>query len=199
MTDELSKMEPVGYLQTHTSFGQEISFPDRQYRLTEHDKAAGWSEIPLYALSPAQIDRIRAMEAEREQWREAVRCVVGADLPQYIRTLVSGWNGEGRPGGEHFGRHPVTLGATIPTTCGAVYELDEAVRCLANIVGLGAEARSASPSKSELAEALRQCRNALAMMTEPGAITGSTIMHAYASAVEAVSVADHALANIGEE
>jgi hypothetical protein len=94
---------------------------------------------PLYA-SPVsselekEVKRLRAIEVEHEQWREAARCVVGADLPKYIRTLVAGWNGEDRPVGERFGRHPVTLGATIPTTCGAVYELDEAVRCLEALV-----------------------------------------------------------------
>jgi hypothetical protein len=71
---------------------------------------------------------------EREQLHEAIRCVLGADLPKYLRTLVAGWNGEDHPVGERFGRHPVTLGATIPTTCGAVYELDEAVRCLEALI-----------------------------------------------------------------
>lgn len=55
-----------------------------------------------------------------------------------------------------------------------------------------------TPTASELLEALRKCRQTLAMMVEPGAITGSTIIHAYASAVEAISAADRALSNIGE-
>ena len=58
--------------------------------------------------------------------------------------------------------------------------------------------RATTPTASELVEALRKCRQTLAMMVEPGAITGSTITHAYASAVEAISAADRALSNIGE-
>lgn len=92
--------------------------------------------IPLYRISPDHIQRINAMEAEQEQWREAVRCVVGAELPKYLRMLVAGWNGEDRQAAERFGRHPVKLGATIPTTCGAVYELDETLRCLAALTGI---------------------------------------------------------------
>lgn len=60
--------------------------------------------------------------------------------------------------------------------------------------------RSSPPCDSRteaLEEALRKCRATLAMMVEPGAITGSTITHAYASAVEAVSVADRALSEAG--
>lgn len=46
-----------------------------------------------------------------------------------VRAMVAGWNGEGR---EHpYTPHPSRLGATIKTTCGAVYALDAALRAIA--------------------------------------------------------------------
>jgi hypothetical protein len=43
--------------------------------------------------------------------------------PLGLRTLVAGWNGEGRDGGP-YARHPDQLGVTLPTTAGVVYRLD---------------------------------------------------------------------------
>ena len=59
--------------------------------------------------------------------REVLENLVNAKALSGVRALVAGWNGEDRaePYNE---RHPSRLGATLPTTCGAVYELDEALQ-----------------------------------------------------------------------
>jgi hypothetical protein len=45
-----------------------------------------------------------------------------------VRSLVAGWNCEGRSGVPHRERHPSWLGATLITNCGDVYKLDEAIK-----------------------------------------------------------------------
>lgn len=62
---------------------------------------------------------------------DAAKAVLEAKALSGVRALVAGWNGEDKPEGQRYGRHPNKLGATLPkTTCGAVYELDEAMQRL---------------------------------------------------------------------
>ena len=64
-----------------------------------------------------------------EGLREALEKLVNAKALAGVRALVAGWNGEDRPEGQRYGRHPDRLGATLPkTNCKAVYELDEAMQ-----------------------------------------------------------------------
>lgn len=45
-----------------------------------------------------------------------------------LRELVAGWNGEDRP--QPYKPHDGRLSATIKTTCGTVYAIDEITRAL---------------------------------------------------------------------
>ena len=64
-----------------------------------------------------------------EGLREALEKLVNAKALAGVRALVAGWNGEDRPEGQRYGRHPDRLGATLPkTNCKAVYEIDEAMQ-----------------------------------------------------------------------
>ena len=59
----------------------------------------------------------------------ALDAIIGAQALVGVRDLVAGWNGENRPEGPHVSRAPDSLGAILPpTTCGAVYALDEAMQ-----------------------------------------------------------------------
>jgi len=59
----------------------------------------------------------------------ALRDLVEAKALADVRGIVAGWNGEGREDGPYETRHPARLGAQLPkTTCGAIYELDEAMQ-----------------------------------------------------------------------
>jgi hypothetical protein len=62
----------------------------------------------------------------RDSLREALDRLTNAKALAGVRPLVAGWNGEGRnePYNE---RHPRNLGAKLPTTCGEVYDLDDAL------------------------------------------------------------------------
>ena len=69
-----------------------------------------------------------------------------------------------------WGTHP-----TIADVAAANYRTKDAER----------RAEQAERERDEAVKALTECRDALAMMTEPGSITGTTITHAYAAAVAA--------------
>lgn len=59
---------------------------------------------------------------------KALEDLVNARAISGVREIVAGWNGENKPDGP-YQRHPSKLGATLPkTTCGAVYDLDEAMQ-----------------------------------------------------------------------
>lgn len=73
--------------------------------------------------------RLNEAEAREATLRAALRRIINAKALRGVRELVAGWNGENRPDGPYAERHPARLGATLPkTTCGAVYELDEAMQ-----------------------------------------------------------------------
>lgn len=77
------------------------------------DDCPSWANARLIASAPDLL--------------AALRGLVEAKTLSGVRGLVAGWNGEGKPGSP-YPRHPSNLGATLPkTTCGAVYELDEAL------------------------------------------------------------------------
>lgn len=90
--------------------------------VSAEDAAAYWNyRVPT-------IERLSAIEQEREALRDALTALVNAKALAGVRELVAGWNGESKPDGP-YDRHPPRLGATLPkTTCGAVYELDEAMQ-----------------------------------------------------------------------
>jgi hypothetical protein len=82
----------------------------------------------MEAVRASAIERLSAIEQERDALREALTTLVNEKALAGVRELVAGWNGESRPDGP-YDRHPPRLGATLPkTTCGAVYELDEAMQ-----------------------------------------------------------------------
>jgi hypothetical protein len=73
-------------------------------------------------------ERMRAAEARVTALEAALQRLVDARALSGVREIVAGWNGEGRPEGP-YPRHDARLGAQLPkTNCGAVYELDEAMR-----------------------------------------------------------------------
>ena len=57
---------------------------------------------------------------------DAVQALVKAVEKLGLRELVAGWNGENKD--KPYAPHPPSLGATIKTTCGVVYEVDAAIR-----------------------------------------------------------------------
>ena len=59
---------------------------------------------------------------------DAVEALVKAVEKLGLRELVAGWNGENKD--KPYAPHPPSLGATIKTTCGVVYEVDAAIRAL---------------------------------------------------------------------
>ena len=59
---------------------------------------------------------------------DAVEALVKAVEKLGLRELVAGWNGENKD--KPYAPHPPSLGATIKTTCGVVYEIDAAIRAL---------------------------------------------------------------------
>lgn len=103
----------------------------------------------LRILQPAIMEKIRAKQAAKPKHSplpahpaadnaaliaavpglvEALELLVSAAALQGVRSVVAGWNGEGREE-PYRDRHPRGLGATLPkTTCGAVYDLDDAMQ-----------------------------------------------------------------------
>lgn len=71
------------------------------------------------------VSEIAARQAEA--LKRAITELLGAKALDGIRGLVAGWNGEHLPESERFGRHHEELGVTLPTNCGAIYELDAAM------------------------------------------------------------------------
>lgn len=70
----------------------------------------------------------RALIAAIPEMIESLERLTNASALYGVRQLVAGWNGEGRS--EPFQhRHHDDLGAALPkTTCGAVYDLDDALQ-----------------------------------------------------------------------
>jgi hypothetical protein len=56
---------------------------------------------------------------------EALEALVNAEALSGVSELVAGWNG---PPEKPYSPHPANLGASIKTTCGRVYKLDEAMK-----------------------------------------------------------------------
>lgn len=81
---------------------------------SRHDIMVLWD----FAVTAAR--KIEALET-------ALTDVLDAKALSGIRDLVAGWNGEHLPENERYGRHHDNLGVTLPTNCGAIYELDEAM------------------------------------------------------------------------
>jgi hypothetical protein len=70
-----------------------------------------------------------ALLAQVEALKAALTNLVDAEALSDVRSIVAGWNGEGRPEGAYSARRPSDLGAILPrTTCGAVYALDDAMQ-----------------------------------------------------------------------
>lgn len=80
-----------------------------------------------------------------------------------------------------------------PQFCG-----DEIDRLHATVHDLKRDLVAAKRSSQALVEALEKCQRALAMLTEPEAIEGSSVQHAWAHAVEAEAAARAALAAVRE-
>lgn len=104
-----------------------MSHTAAQWRFSYHRKNAAHIARCNPSNIAALLDTLTALKRENEELREALGKVTGSRIAEDIRDLVAGWNGEGRPEEERFGRHPDALGANIPTTCGDVYALDEAL------------------------------------------------------------------------
>ena len=84
---------------------------------------------------PANEAEAAAMAREVMEAREAINRLVNAKALAGVRDVVAGWNGENRPEGPYNERHPNNLGATLPkTTCGAIYELDDAMQSARNFI-----------------------------------------------------------------
>lgn len=62
-----------------------------------------------------------------DELRRALDRLVNAKALAGVRQQVAGWNGEHLPEDKRYERHPPRLGARIETTCGAIYDLDEAM------------------------------------------------------------------------
>jgi hypothetical protein len=87
-----------------------------------------WSDFrAIYrAMIEAAPEPPATSDAMRDRIVAVLDAVANAAALKNVRSLVAGWNGEGKPGAP-FERHPGRLGARIETNCGAVYALDEAL------------------------------------------------------------------------
>lgn len=81
---------------------------DRHLHLWEHRHGPDSPEAGI----------VRQLRAERDALRNACQ-------PLGLRSLVAGWNGEGRDDG--YAPHPPQLGVTLKTTAGVVYAIDAAI------------------------------------------------------------------------
>jgi DNA-binding transcriptional ArsR family regulator len=96
-------------------------------------EAAGIVEIA--ARNPSVMEYVRHWEGRAERAEAAlataradavkVKALVDAVEQLGLRSLVAGWNGEGRE--KPYPPHPETLIAIIKTTCGTVYAVDAAL------------------------------------------------------------------------
>lgn len=68
-----------------------------------------------------------SLAGQAEALQREMAALLEAEALSGIRALVAGWNGEHLPENERFGRHHDELGVKLPTTCGAIYALDEAM------------------------------------------------------------------------
>ncbi len=84
--------------------------------------------LVLWDFSVSAARKVEALET-------ALTDVLNAKALSGIRELVAGWNGEHLPENERFGRHHDNLGVTLPTNCGAIYELDEAMLRARSLLG----------------------------------------------------------------
>jgi hypothetical protein len=82
------------------------------------------------------LEEVLALRSEVVLLRKALEELVDAKALSGVRSIVAGWNGENRPDGPFEHRHPSTLGATLKTTCGAVYALDEAMQHGRSMLGV---------------------------------------------------------------
>lgn len=81
----------------------------------------------IAACSPDRMREILALARKAEAMEREMAALLDAEALSGIRALVAGWNGEHLPETERFGRHHDELGVKLPTTCGAIYALDEAM------------------------------------------------------------------------
>jgi hypothetical protein len=92
-------------------------------------------------LLPAMADAFATpspdTDARLAQLEAALSALVNAKALSGVRELVGGWNGEDRPEGPYGSRHPSRMGASIKTTCGAIYALDEAMVSARDILSNG--------------------------------------------------------------
>ena len=91
-------------------------------------EAAAAYVVAARTAEPEDTQRSEASHNETLALIEAAERVVAANLAKQLRQTVAGWDGENRP--ESFSRHPADFRATIPTTCGDVYEMDDAAKAL---------------------------------------------------------------------
>lgn len=82
---------------------------------------------------------ITALRKRVEELEGVLGVLLGAEALNTVRITVAGWNGEGREDGHQFERHPSTAHCTIPTTCGAIYDLDDALKAAAALRAKGGE------------------------------------------------------------
>lgn len=100
---------------------------DYNVQLAGHRLSAKQATENLLRATAAE-STLSSQAALLEEARKVATKLSESGLGKYIRTLVAGWDGENRPEHQRFGKHPKTLGSTIPTTAGDVYDLDEAIR-----------------------------------------------------------------------
>ncbi len=94
----------------------------------------GWDRIMESSQPPVDLyDIIAKLRTRIGAAEGALKALVDADALAGIRPLVAGWNGDNSPVGP-FPRHPPELGVKLPTNCGAVYALDEALQAARAIV-----------------------------------------------------------------
>ena len=106
-----------------------------QHTRTDTEKAAVSASLDeIGAMAMRAFDERDALRAQVRALREALDNLVNAPALSGIADLVRGWSG--KPDDPNP-RHPSNLGAQIKTTCGRVYQLDEALTAARAALGTG--------------------------------------------------------------
>jgi len=99
----------------------------------EHFNTRAETVKNFLSITDRLLATITSLQSDLQRTRYALQVLVSAKAIKNIRSMVAGWNGEGRADGL-YDRHPAKLGAIIETNCGAVYALDEAMTAARSIL-----------------------------------------------------------------
>lgn len=84
-----------------------------------------YSSLDMLPFNKERWDADANLISAAPEMLEALEAIVNAEALSGVEALVAGWNG---PPEKPYSPHPANLGASIKTTCGRVYKLDEALK-----------------------------------------------------------------------